>query len=87
MPASWEFPGSSWWLGLRTSTADGMGSIPGQGTKFPQVMWHSQIHTYTHTHIYTYTYTYMYIYRLKRKTEREVINFHSQDSGRPGMIS
>ena len=31
---SWEFPGVQW-LGLQASTAGGMGSIPGQGTKNP----------------------------------------------------
>ena len=29
------------WLGLRASTAEGVGSIPGQGTKVPHVVWHS----------------------------------------------
>ena len=27
------------WLGLRASTAGGLGSIPGQGTKIPQAAW------------------------------------------------
>ena len=31
----WEFPGG-WWLGLCTFTAEGPGSIPGQGTKILQ---------------------------------------------------
>ena len=30
-------------LGLHASTAGGMGSIPSQGTKIPQVMWCGQI--------------------------------------------
>ena len=30
------------WLGLRAFTAEGLGSIPGQGTKIPHTMWHSQ---------------------------------------------
>ena len=30
------------WLGLCASTAVGMGSLPGQGTKIPQATWHSQ---------------------------------------------
>ena len=30
------------WLGLRTSTAGGMGSIPGRGTKILYAAWHSQ---------------------------------------------
>jgi len=30
------------WLGLRTFTAKGLGSIPGRGTKIPQAVQHSQ---------------------------------------------
>ena len=30
------------WLGLCAFTAEGLGSIPGQGTKIPQATWHSQ---------------------------------------------
>ena len=30
------------WLGLRVLTAEGLGSIPGQGTKIPQAVWHGQ---------------------------------------------
>ena len=30
------------WLRLQASTAGGMGSIPGQGTKIPHAAWHSQ---------------------------------------------
>ena len=30
------------WLGLRALTAEGLGSIPGQGTKIPQVTWCGQ---------------------------------------------
>ena len=30
------------WLRLSASNARGMGSIPGQGTKIPHAMWHSQ---------------------------------------------
>ena len=30
------------WLRLRASTARGMGSIPGQGTKIPHATWHGQ---------------------------------------------
>ena len=35
------------WLGLRAFSAEGQGSIPGQGTKIPQAIWHSQTHTHT----------------------------------------
>ena len=30
------------WLGLGVSNAEGAGSIPGQGTKIPRAIWHSQ---------------------------------------------
>ena len=30
------------WLGLCTFTAVSLGSIPGQGTKIPQVAWHGK---------------------------------------------
>ena len=30
------------WLGLRTFTAKGLGSIPGRGTKIPQAVQHGQ---------------------------------------------
>ena len=30
------------WLGLHASTAEGMGSIPGQGTKIPHATQHDQ---------------------------------------------
>ena len=30
------------WLGLSTFTAEGLGSIPGQGTKIPQAARHGQ---------------------------------------------
>ena len=30
------------WLGLCASTAGGVGSIPGQETKIPHAVWHSQ---------------------------------------------
>ena len=30
------------WLELHTLTAEGLGSIPGWGTKIPQAMWYSQ---------------------------------------------
>ena len=30
------------WLGLSTFTAEGLGSIPGQGTKIPQAAWHGR---------------------------------------------
>ena len=30
------------WLGFRASTAGGMGSVPGQGTKIPQTTQHGQ---------------------------------------------
>ena len=30
------------WLGLRAFTAEGTGSIPGQGTKIPQALRHGQ---------------------------------------------
>ena len=30
------------WLGLRAFTAEGSGSIPGQGTKIPQAVWQGQ---------------------------------------------
>ena len=38
------------WLGLCAFSAEGQGSIPGQGTKIPQAIWHSQTYTHTHTH-------------------------------------
>ena len=31
-----------WWLRCHTSTAKGTGSIPGQGAKIPQAVWHDQ---------------------------------------------
>ena len=31
-----------WWLGLRVSTAGGMGSIPCPGSKISHVTWHGQ---------------------------------------------
>ena len=40
------------WLGLHALTAKGPGSIPGWGTKIPQVMWCGHIYIHTHTHIY-----------------------------------
>ena len=30
------------WLRCHTSTAQGAGSIPGQGAKIPQAVWHDQ---------------------------------------------
>ena len=30
------------WLALHAFTAEGPGSIPGQGTKIPQAAWHGQ---------------------------------------------
>lgn len=30
------------WLGCHTSTAEGIGSIPGQGSKTPYTLWHNQ---------------------------------------------
>ena len=45
MDKSREFQGSSLavqWLGLCTPTAKVPGSIPGQGTKIPHVMWCGQ---------------------------------------------
>ena len=30
------------WLKLHTSNAQGVGLIPGQGTKIPHAMWHGQ---------------------------------------------
>ena len=30
------------WLGLHASTAGGIGSVPGWGTKIPHALWHSQ---------------------------------------------
>ena len=30
------------WLGLYSFTAKGQGSIPGRGTKIPQVKWHDK---------------------------------------------
>ena len=30
------------WSGLRASTAEGPGSIPGPGTRIPQAAWHGQ---------------------------------------------
>ena len=41
------------WLGLCAFSAEGQGSIPGQGTKIPQAIWHSQTYTHTHTHTHT----------------------------------
>ena len=45
------------WLRLSTSTAEGMGLIPGQGTIISHVTWHGQKNKmeflflkYTHTH-------------------------------------
>ena len=37
------------WLGLHISTAGGISSIPGQGTKILQAMWLTHTHTHTHT--------------------------------------
>ena len=42
------------WLGLCAFSAEGQGSIPGQGTKIPQAIWHSQTYTHTHTHTHTH---------------------------------
>ena len=44
------------WLTLGASTAGGVGSIPGLGTKIPGATRHGHkyIHTYVHTYIYTY---------------------------------
>ena len=44
------------WLGLSTLTAEGPGSIPGQGTKIPQVTQHGrikkkQLHLHSHTSV------------------------------------
>ena len=39
------------WLGLHISTAGGISSIPGQGTKILQAMWLTHTHTHTHTQI------------------------------------
>ena len=36
-----DLPGSPW-LRLHASNAGGVGSIPGQGTKIPHAVWHSQ---------------------------------------------
>ena len=30
------------WLGLRALTVEGLGSIPRQGIKIPQAVWHGQ---------------------------------------------
>ena len=30
------------WLGLHASTAEGLGVIPGWGTKIPQIKWQGQ---------------------------------------------
>ena len=30
------------WLALSALTAEGLGSIPGQGTRIPQATWHNQ---------------------------------------------
>ena len=38
----WGLPWGVQWLRLCTSTAGGMGSNPGQGTKILHAMWHSQ---------------------------------------------
>ena len=39
-----KFGGLCWWSRVRfcASTAEGSGSIPGQGTKIPPVMWKGQ---------------------------------------------
>ena len=31
------------WLGVHHFTTKGMGSIPGRGTKIPQIAWHGQM--------------------------------------------
>ena len=39
-----------------------LGSIPAQGTKIPETMWHSQkIYIYIHTHMYIYALTYTWL--------------------------
>ena len=52
------------WLGLHAFTAEGVGLIPGWGTKIPQAAWCGQrkkkkkkIYICIHTHIYVYIYT------------------------------
>ena len=45
------------WSGLCAFTAEGPGSSPALGTKFPQAMGHDQkLHTHTHTHTHTHKY-------------------------------
>ena len=43
------------WLRTHTSTAGGMGSISGQGTKVPHAAGFGQNNNNTHTHTYTHT--------------------------------
>ena len=40
------------WFGLIALTAEGLGSIPGQGTKIPQATWHKQRKRKYHCGIY-----------------------------------
>ena len=50
------------WLGLHAFTAEGVGLIPGWGTKIPQAAWCGQRKKKKKKYIYAYTHIYMYIY-------------------------
>ena len=39
------------WLGLNSFTAEGRGSIPGEGTEIPQTAWHDKINKWLWTKI------------------------------------
>ena len=40
------------WLGLHAFTAQGLGSIPGQGTKIPKAPWGCHLNKHTNSRIY-----------------------------------
>ena len=42
------------WLGLSTSAARALGSIPSQGTKIPEALRHSKTNNQSNTHIHIY---------------------------------
>ena len=41
------------WLGLHASSVEGMGSIPGWGTKIPHTVWQKKKIEKKHTHTHT----------------------------------
>ena len=45
VPIRTDLWGLPWWLRLCTFNAEGLGSIPGWGTKMPHAVWHSQKQT------------------------------------------